>query len=170
MEITVKKAHRKLAIRFHPDKFRGTEEEAMVAAETFRLVQEAYECLSDSQERAWYDEHRESILAGIKPGENTGNNAPSFVVEISGLYHHPSAFSNSFSDNTGGFYQIYRDLFEKIDQGELKGWVAQGNIDEHHVSRPSFGTSISDWKEVNRSDYRILIKRIVRVMPYPRIN
>ena len=146
--VTVKKAHRKLAIRFHPDKVRGTAEEIEAAAEEFRLVQEAYECLSDPQERTWYDEHRESILAGIQPGENTGN-APSFVVEISGLYHHPSAYSNSYSDDDGCFYQVYRDLFEKLDQGELKGWVAQGNIDDHHKSRPNFGTSESEWKEVN---------------------
>ena len=32
--------------------------------EQFRLVQQAYEVLSDPQERAWYDKHREAILKG----------------------------------------------------------------------------------------------------------
>ena len=30
----------------------------------FRVVQQAYDVLSDPQERAWYDKHREAILRG----------------------------------------------------------------------------------------------------------
>lgn len=30
----------------------------------FRAVQQSYEVLSDPQERAWYDKHREQILRG----------------------------------------------------------------------------------------------------------
>lgn len=36
------------------------------ATAEFRIVQQAYEVLSDSQERAWYDKHREAILMGGK--------------------------------------------------------------------------------------------------------
>jgi DnaJ family protein A protein 5 len=36
------------------------------ATEQFRLVQQAYEVLSDPHERAWYDKHREAILLGGK--------------------------------------------------------------------------------------------------------
>jgi DnaJ family protein A protein 5 len=46
---TIKKAHRKLALKLHPDKNIGDES----AAEQFRLVQQAYECLSDPTERKW---------------------------------------------------------------------------------------------------------------------
>lgn len=53
-EKTIKKAHRKLALKYHPDKTGGCEE----AAKEFRLGQQAYECLSDPKERKWYDEHR----------------------------------------------------------------------------------------------------------------
>lgn len=148
-QATIKKAHRKLAIRLHPDKFRGSEEEAAAAAEEFRLVQEAYECLSDPSERAWYNEHRESILAGIKPGEGGNSAAPSFVVEVAGIFYHPSAYGNSYRDDEGCFYQVYRDLFERIDVGELKGWIAEGNIDDHHAPRPSFGSDRTEWKSVN---------------------
>lgn len=36
------------------------------ATAQFRLVQQAYEVLTDPQERAWYDRHREAILRGGK--------------------------------------------------------------------------------------------------------
>ena len=36
------------------------------ATAEFRIVQQAYDVLSDSQERAWYDKHREAILMGGK--------------------------------------------------------------------------------------------------------
>ncbi|EED94428.1 predicted protein, partial [Thalassiosira pseudonana CCMP1335] len=55
---TIKKAHRKLALRHHPDKVlsKSPEEQEASAAE-FKLIQVAYECLSDPVERKWYDEH-----------------------------------------------------------------------------------------------------------------
>jgi len=112
---------------------------------------EAYECLSDPNERKWYDDHREAILMGIKPGENTNEHAPSYVVEVT-MFHHPSAYSNSYSDEEGSFFHIYGEIFSKVDGGERKGWVAQGNIDEPKA-RPKFGTSKSEWKEV-QSFYR----------------
>ncbi|XP_026549816.1 dnaJ homolog subfamily C member 21-like, partial [Notechis scutatus] len=34
------------------------------AAEQFKLIQAAYDVLSDAQERAWYDNHREALLKG----------------------------------------------------------------------------------------------------------
>jgi hypothetical protein len=47
------------------DKNRDNPEEA---TKRFHLVQSAYAVLSDPQERAWYDNHREQILRG---GANT---------------------------------------------------------------------------------------------------
>lgn len=47
---TIKKNYRKLALKFHPDKNIDNEEEAK---KLFQLIQQAYEVLSDPQERAW---------------------------------------------------------------------------------------------------------------------
>ena len=57
----IKKAHRKLALRWHPDKNKDNAEEAH---RVYQVIQEAYDCLSDLQEKAFYDKHREQILRG----------------------------------------------------------------------------------------------------------
>lgn len=57
----LKKSYRKLALKWHPDKNPDNAEEAK---KQFQLIQAAYEVLSDPQERAWYDKHRDAILLG----------------------------------------------------------------------------------------------------------
>jgi len=51
-EAELKKAYRKLALRWHPDKNPGNREQA---EEQFKLLAEAYEALSDPRQRQLYD-------------------------------------------------------------------------------------------------------------------
>ncbi len=52
-ENTIKRAYRKLAMKYHPDK----NPDDAKAAESFREVTEAYEVLSDAQKRSRYDQY-----------------------------------------------------------------------------------------------------------------
>jgi len=61
---TIKKAYRKMAMKYHPDKNPGDNE----AEENFKSVNEAYQVLSDEEKRAIYDRHGKAGLEGHGQG------------------------------------------------------------------------------------------------------
>jgi molecular chaperone DnaJ len=64
----IKKAYRKLALKYHPDKNQGDSE----AEEKFKLINEAYGVLSDEEKRSIYDRYGKEGLerqgGGFRPG------------------------------------------------------------------------------------------------------
>lgn len=62
----IKKAYRKMAMQYHPDRNQGNAE----AEEKFKLINEAYEVLSDEEKRSIYDRYGKSGLQG--GGSNRG--------------------------------------------------------------------------------------------------
>ncbi|MBV9109222.1 MAG: DnaJ domain-containing protein, partial [Gemmatimonadetes bacterium] len=62
---SIKKAYRKLALQYHPDRNGGDKE----AEEKFKEATEAYEVLRDGEKRAAYDRFGH---AGVKRGAGAG--------------------------------------------------------------------------------------------------
>ena len=55
-EEEIKKAYKKAALKYHPDKQAGKSDEEKESAEKmFKSIGEAYECLSDPEKRSRYD-------------------------------------------------------------------------------------------------------------------
>eukprot|EP00808_Paulinella_micropora_P020247 g64560.t1 len=99
----IKKAYRKAAIKWHPDK---NLDDPDGAAHRFRLIQQAYEVLSDAQEREWYDSHREQILRGKKPGEaHDSDDDDAEISDLMGMFS-STCYEGYEEDNPKNFYAV----------------------------------------------------------------
>ncbi|XP_051907261.1 dnaJ homolog subfamily C member 21 [Hippocampus zosterae] len=133
----LKKAYRKLALKWHPDKNLDKAEEA---AEHFKLIQAAYDVLSDPQERAWYDNHREALLKGGLSGDYEDDS-------IDLLQFFTVTCYSGYGDDDKGFYTVYRNLFESIVKEEMEHGKVEDD-DEEEEEFPPFGDSRSDYDTV----------------------
>lgn len=86
----MKKAYRKLAMQYHPDKNPGNKE----AEDKFKKISEAYEVLSDDQKKAAYDSYGHSAFSGGQSasGQHGGFGGGDFS----------DIFSDIFGDFMGG--------------------------------------------------------------------
>ena len=81
-ENTIKKAYRKLAMKYHPDRNAGN-----AAAEVkFKQVNEAYEILKDQQKRAAYDRFGHAAFDGSMGGGQGHDFASSFTDVFDDLF------------------------------------------------------------------------------------
>jgi len=85
----IKKAYRKIAIKFHPDKNPGNKE----AEEKFKEAAEAYEVLSNNEKRQRYDQFGHAGMKGSAGGFGGGMNMEDIF----------SQFGDIFGGGFGGF-------------------------------------------------------------------
>lgn len=88
----IKKAYRKQAIKFHPDKNPGDK----AAEESFKEAAEAYEVLSDDQKRQRYDQFGHAGMGGAAGGGGFGGGGFSNMEDIF------SSFGDIFGGHFGG--------------------------------------------------------------------
>ena len=92
-EEDLKKAYRKLAVKYHPDKNPGDK----AAEDKFKEVGEAYDVLSDAEKRAAYDRFGHSAFTGGMGGPAGG-----------GGFHDPfEIFREVFGGGGGGIFETF---------------------------------------------------------------
>ncbi len=85
----LKKAYRKMANQYHPDKNQGDKE----AEEKFKELNEAYEVLSNPEKRAMYDQYGTTDFNSFGGGRSYGGDPSSIFEDI---------FGSAFEDFFGG--------------------------------------------------------------------
>ena len=109
---------------------------AAEAAEQFKLIQAAYDVLSDPQEGAWYDDPREALVKGGRDGVYQDDS-------LDLLHYFTVTCYSGYDDDEKGFYTVYCNDFDMIAQEEL-----ESALEEDMEDFPTFGDSQSDYDMV----------------------
>lgn len=141
----IKRAYKKQALKWHPDRNAGNTEEA---SQKFKEISEAFEVLSDKQKRTIFDQLGEEGLKGggaPPPGASGGSFGGSFPFGSSGSFPGGTTFTfTSGSGGRGGFSpsdpnDIFTTFFKSMggmgsmnarfgaDDDDMEGFGSGGN-------------------------------------------
>jgi molecular chaperone DnaJ len=122
----IKKAYRKLALKYHPDRNQGDKE----SEAKFKEAAEAYEVLMDTKKRETYDRFGEDGLKGSFSGQGGG-----FAWQD---FHHATDFEDIFGNIFGG--SVFGDMFG----GRQGGRRHQPNVQRGNDLRVNLPLSLEE--------------------------
>src|SRR5260370_30626220 len=128
-EAEIKKAYRRLAMKFHPD--RNPDDPA--AEHKFKECKEAYEVLTNAQKRAVYDQFGH---AGLEGGRGGGFSAGEAFGDIFG-----ERFGDIFSGGQRGRSQVFRGAALRYALGLDPEQAAFGTATETKIPCLADGTT-----------------------------
>jgi len=114
----IRKAYRKLAMQYHPDKNPGDKK----AEEKFKEINEAYQVLSDETKRARYDQlgsaYSDFRTRGGRPGDFRWE-------DWAGSGGSSVNMDDMFGGGGGGFSEFFRAIFGEAMRSSIRNQVAQ---------------------------------------------
>lgn len=150
----IKKAYRKLAVKYHPDKNPGDK----AAEEKFKEVSRAYEVLSDEKKRKQYDQFGPDLFErtggqgyGAPPGGGQGGFSSS-NFNFSGFSDPRDIFSQVFGGGGGGF---------SFD--DLLGGMRNGRSSRRRSSGARKGEDLSCRVEIDLEDAILGADKKIRI-------
>ncbi|GAB1317305.1 hypothetical protein MFIFM68171_07515 [Madurella fahalii] len=149
----IRKAYKKKALELHPDRNLNDIENA---TRKFAEVQTAYEILSDPQERAWYDTHRDAILSGEEEvaGAEPAEQSRSGHTSAKAIFALMSRFNSSVAmdDSPRGFFGILNEFFDQLAAEETAACEWAGIAPTEY---PAFGRAKDDYNAVAKPFYNV---------------
>ena len=102
--------------------------------------------MSNDQERAWYDSHRDQILRGKDVGDEATEDDCSYLTKkkLDRFFQNNCFAGFAMSGQGNDFFSVYGELFAKLDKEEED----EEEVGAQHYAQSSFGNEDSKKEEV----------------------